>query len=83
MTSFPTQANAFVSFLWSKTAQQLYGKNGYRPVRADVAKQFHFPKPKDLFTIRTLGSWPTIETEFFDPEYGIMAKIERNKGVQP
>jgi sulfate transport system substrate-binding protein len=77
------QANAFVKFLWSKTAQNLYGENGYRPVVASVLKKFFFKNPKTLFTIQKLGSWPAVETRFFDPTNGIVAKIERSKGVSP
>jgi hypothetical protein len=36
-----------------------------------------------MFTIRSLGSWPAVETKFFDPTNGIVAKIERDKGVSP
>lgn len=78
-----TQATAFVNFLWSTTAQKLYGQNGYRPVVPKVLKTFHFKNPKTLFTIRNLGSWPAVETKFFDPTNGIVAKIERDKGVSP
>jgi sulfate transport system substrate-binding protein len=79
----PTQAKAFVNFLTTKPAQKIWGENGYRPVRADVLKTFHFKNPKTLFTIHYLGSWPNVQREFFDPNYGIMAGIERKKGVQP
>jgi sulfate transport system substrate-binding protein len=82
-TKSPTQAKAFLSFLTTKTAQQLFGRNGYRPVRKDVLKTFHFKNPKVLFNIHYLGAWPNVETQFFDPEFGIMASIERKKGVQP
>lgn len=82
-TRAPKQANAFVSFLYTAGAQRIFGHNGYRPVRADVLRQFHFQKPKTLFTIRNLGSWPKVQTQFFDPTNGIMANIERKKGVAP
>jgi sulfate transport system substrate-binding protein len=82
-TKYPVQANAFVSFLYSTTAQRLFGQNGYRPVRKDVLHQFRFKSPKTLFTIRDLGSWPKVQNEFFNPELGIVAGIERAKGVTP
>lgn len=79
----PAQAKAFVNFLTSTAAQKIWGQNGYRPVRKDVLKTFHFKNPKTLFTIHYLGSWPNVQREFFDPNYGIMAGIERKKGIQP
>lgn len=72
-------ANAFVSFLYGKTAQTIFAQNGYRSVRPDVAKKFKFAKPKTLFTIRKLGGWPTIQRQFFDPTSGYLVTIEHNK----
>jgi sulfate transport system substrate-binding protein len=77
--TYPKAANAFLSFLYSKTAQTIFAQNGYRPVRKDVAKAFDFPRPKKLFTIRDLGSWPTVQRKFFDPTGGYLVKIERNR----
>jgi sulfate transport system substrate-binding protein len=82
-TRSPVQARAFLDFLTSKSAQKIWGQNGYRPVRKDVLTTFHFRNPKVLFTIHYLGAWPNVETQFFDPEYGIMASIERKKGITP
>jgi sulfate transport system substrate-binding protein len=72
-----TEANAFVKFLYSSTAQSIFGQKGYWPVVKSVAKAFHFQKPKTLLTIRDLGSWPAVMTKFFDPTNGIIAQIER------
>lgn len=77
--TYPKAANAFLSFLYSKTAQTIFAQNGYRPVRKDVAKAFDFPRPRKLFTIRDLGSWPTVQRKFFDPTGGYLVKIERNR----
>lgn len=82
-TKHAKEANAFLKFLYSKPAQTIFGQKGYRPVVASVAKKFHFKNPKKLFTIRSLGAWPAVQTKFFDPQNGIMAKIERQKGVSP
>jgi sulfate transport system substrate-binding protein len=79
-TKHPTQANAFFSFLWSSTAQKIFGQKGYRPVVKAVAKQFHFKHPSKLFTINALGGWANIQRDFFDSTNGIMAQIERKKG---
>lgn len=75
------EAKAFLSFLWTKTGQQLFARKGYRPVRADVAQSFHFPKPAQRFTIGKFGGWTLVQKKFFDPQTGIMAQIERSKGV--
>jgi sulfate/thiosulfate transport system substrate-binding protein len=72
-----SQAKAFVQYLYSPTAQSIFGQKGYWPVVKNVAKAFHFQKPKTLFTIRDLGSWPAVMTKFFDPANGIIAQIER------
>ena len=40
-----------------------------------------FPTPKGLFDIESLGGWDEVTTEFFDPENGSVAEIERNLGV--
>jgi sulfate transport system substrate-binding protein len=82
-TKAPTQANAFVKFLTSKTAQRLFADNGYRPVRKDVLKGYTFRKAHTVFTIRTFGGWPRVQTDFFDPQNGIVTKIERAKGITP
>jgi sulfate/thiosulfate transport system substrate-binding protein len=81
MTSgHPAQAQAFFKFLWSSTAQTIFGQKGYRPVVKSVAKKFHFVNPKSLFTIAAVGGWANVQKQFFDPSNGIMAGIERNKG---
>jgi sulfate/thiosulfate transport system substrate-binding protein len=46
-----------------------------------VAAKFNFPKPKTLFTIAKFGGWTAVNTKFFDPQTGIVAKIEQSLGV--
>lgn len=74
-------AKAFVSYLLSNAGQEIWGQQGYRPVVSSVAKQFKFPQPKSLFTISYLGGWTTVESKFFSPTTGSVAKIEQNLGV--
>jgi sulfate transport system substrate-binding protein len=76
-----TQANAFVNYLLSPAGQRLWGQNGYRPVLTAVAKTFSFPAPAALFTIDSLGGWTNVTKQFFDPTTGIVAQIERGRGV--
>ena len=82
-TAHPMQARAFVDFLWTPTAQRLFGESGYRPMLASVAKGFSYRRPPGLFTITSLGlgGWTAVTTKFFDPQNGIVAQIERERGV--
>jgi sulfate transport system substrate-binding protein len=77
-------AKAFYKYLWSSTAQKAFADQGYRPVVKSVAKGYHFFKPPGLFTIGSaklgLNGWGKVNTRFFHPEKGIMAKIERSVG---
>jgi sulfate/thiosulfate-binding protein len=80
-TEHPTEAKAFVSFLLTPAAQDVFAKHGYRPVDASTARKWAktFPKPAGLFTINDLGlgGWSKVSPKFFDPTSGIVAKIER------
>ena len=74
---------AFLDYLYSEEGQQGWADNGYRPVDPDVLEQNRdeFPDPPGLFTIDDLGGWETVATDFFDPEAGSVAEIERDLGV--
>jgi sulfate/thiosulfate transport system substrate-binding protein len=76
-------AQAFLDFLFSEEGQTLFAENGYRPVDKAVLGQFadEFPEPPGLFDIESLGGWETVAAEFFDPESGKVADIERELGV--
>jgi sulfate/thiosulfate transport system substrate-binding protein len=79
-----SEANAFLRFLRSPAAQRVFAKNGYRPVNKAIAGEFKatFPTRPGLFTIEQLGlgGWAKVQTRFFDPDRGIMARIERQVG---
>jgi sulfate transport system substrate-binding protein len=77
----PKAAKAFVAWLESAAGQKAWGQLGYRPVLPKVAATFKFPKPKDLFTITSLGGWTKVSTAFFTPIHGVVAKIEAGLGV--
>jgi sulfate/thiosulfate-binding protein len=79
--SNPTAAKAFVTYLLSPAGQKVWGQQGYRPVLPSVAAKFHFTQPKKLFTIDSLGGWTKVNTSFFDPTTGKVAKIEQGQGV--
>ncbi|MEW9531649.1 sulfate ABC transporter substrate-binding protein [Microbispora sp. NPDC049125] len=74
------EAKAFLDFLYTKDAQTIFAKNGYRPVTQD-ATGVTFPTPPQLFTIDDLGGWPDVTTKFFDAKTGLVADIERKLGV--
>ena len=60
-------AQAFVSFLLSKTGQTDWAKLGYRSVLPSVEAKFRktFPDPKGLFKIGFLGGWDSVTTTYF------------------
>jgi sulfate transport system substrate-binding protein len=79
----PAAAKAFLDYVTTKPAQEVFAKHGYRPVLQDVLQEHakEFPKPKQLFTIDDLGGWTKVNDEFFDPDKGSVAKIEGDAGV--
>jgi sulfate transport system substrate-binding protein len=79
----PEGGQAFIDYLFSPEGQKLFAEGGYRPVDEKVFDEFskEFPEPPGLFTIEELGGWETVATEFFDPENGSIAEVERTLGV--
>src|SRR3989454_5450023 len=75
-----TQANAFLKFLRTPSAQKIFAQNGYRPVVKSAARGFDFPVRPQLFTIKYVGGWAKVESKFFDPRTGVMAKIQGSSG---
>jgi sulfate transport system substrate-binding protein len=73
-------AQKFVSYLLSPAAQAVWASKGYRPVTAGVPAG-QFPTPAGLFTIDSVGGWKKVTKTFFDPESGVVAKIEQSLGV--
>jgi len=78
------KANQFLRFLRTPAAQQVFADNGYRPVDPKVLEKNRkkFPVPRGQFTIDalSLGGWDKVQKRFFDPNTGIMARIERQVG---
>jgi sulfate/thiosulfate transport system substrate-binding protein len=73
-------ARAFVDFLYTKEAQQIFADTGYRPVVDGVESQHDFPTPPKLFDITKFGGWDKVNDEFFDPEAGVVAEIFQSQG---
>jgi sulfate/thiosulfate transport system substrate-binding protein len=78
-TSKPAQE--FVKYLLSPAGQAIWAASGYRPVIAGVPGASKFPTPSGLFTIGSVGGWKNVTKQFFDPEAGIVTKIEQSLGV--
>jgi sulfate/thiosulfate-binding protein len=74
-------AKQFVSYLLTPAAQSTWAAKGYRPVIAGVASSAKFPSPVGLFKIDAVGGWKSATKQFFDPENGIVTKIEQSLGV--
>ncbi len=68
-------ATEYLTFLYSKEAQEIIGKNFYRPVDKDIAakyaKQF---KPLELINIAQFGGWEAAQKKFFADE-GVFDEI--------
>jgi sulfate/thiosulfate transport system substrate-binding protein len=77
----PAEAKAFLRYLRTPQAQEIFVKNGYRPVAEGVPGAGDFPTPSGLFTIEDLGGWQEVVKKFFDPKSSIMADVERHIGV--
>ena len=73
-------AQAFVDFLFTDRAQVIFGTYGYRPVSPSAYSVFDFPRIKHLSRITDIGGWGSVNGKFFDPNNGIMAKVESSVG---
>jgi len=83
-TSEKNTANAFLRFLRTPAAQQVFADYGYRPVVKSVenANRKKFPVRPGLFTIDQLGlgGWDAVQKRFFDPNSSIMARFQKIVG---
>jgi sulfate/thiosulfate transport system substrate-binding protein len=83
-TDHAKEANAFLRFLTTPAAQQVFANNGYRPVVKSVLERNRkkFPVRPGEFTIdaKSIGGWVKAQKRFFDPKAGIMVKIENAVG---
>jgi sulfate/thiosulfate transport system substrate-binding protein len=74
------EAEQFVTFARSEEAQKIFAEKGYRSVRPTLVDEVRYPTPPGLFEITKFGGWSKVNDEFFDPENGIMAEINRDQG---
>jgi sulfate transport system substrate-binding protein len=77
------EAQKFVNWLYTPSAQKIWAENGFRPVDPTVLKQYkaQFPPRPQLFKIGYVGGWDKVNKQFFDPTNGIVTKIEQSLGV--
>ena len=75
------RATRFLEFLRSEAGQRIFVEEGYRPVLDSVNDPKRFPQPKQLFEIDEFGGWGPVNEKFFDADKGVMAEINRAKGV--
>jgi sulfate/thiosulfate transport system substrate-binding protein len=79
-SSNPHKSKAFVDFLYTPEAQEIFVHKGYRPVVDGVAGADEFPSPPALFEIDKFGGWDKVNDEFFDPGQGTIAEIFESQG---
>jgi sulfate transport system substrate-binding protein len=82
-SSNKASAQKFVDFTLSKAGQKIWADSGYRPVDLSVFRQYKakYPPRPQLFKVGYVGGWAKVQKQFFDPNTGIMAKIEQGLGV--
>jgi sulfate/thiosulfate transport system substrate-binding protein len=76
----PDKAKAFVDFLYTPKAQEIFAGKGYRPVVKGTKTTEDFPTPPKLFEITKFGGWGDVNDTFFDPEKGVIAEIFKSQG---
>jgi sulfate/thiosulfate transport system substrate-binding protein len=74
------EAQAFLRYLYTPAAQKLFAQSGYRPVVKVATKGYSFPVRPQQFTVDYLGGWTKVQKKFFDPNTGLMTKIEQGLG---
>ncbi len=79
-------ANAFIRFMKSVPAQELFAQYGFRPVNPQVAAEAsvkkEFPVRPGIFKIddKYIGGWRNADKVWFDPKSGRMVQIEQADG---
>ena len=63
----PEKAKAFLDFLKTPEAQEIYADQGLPEHHPRGGRQVDLPGPKKLFEIDKFGGWDKVNAEFFDP----------------
>jgi sulfate transport system substrate-binding protein len=83
------KAKDFLQYVLSPAGQQIYEQYGFRPVGSGVAKTTvkgandpadAFPQPRHLTTVADLGGWDKVSKEYFDPDTGLVSRIQAQTG---
>ncbi|HLF28281.1 MAG TPA: sulfate ABC transporter substrate-binding protein [Anaerolineae bacterium] len=63
-------AEAFVEFLFTRPAQEIFAQYGLRSVDPEVAQATaeQYPPVEDLFTVKDFGGWQDVADKFFDDD---------------
>lgn len=76
-------AEAFINFLWSSDAQRIFALHGFRPVNADIAKEFNVgvAPTADATQVATIGSvaltFPPVTDQFTIGEFGGWSEVRK------
>ena len=82
-------AKDFFAFALTTPGQQIFASKGFRPAVTGVTPGTvqgandpanPYPSVPKLTTISQLGGWSTVNKTFFDPDNGIVTKIEAQTG---
>lgn len=85
----PPAAKKFLAYVESGAGQRALAGVGFRPLdSADVPATVNgandpsnpYPPVARLETVDDLGGWSKVNTEFFDPDHGIVTQIEKAAG---
>lgn len=77
-------AEAFVDFLFTKEAQEIFAQHGLRSPDEEVANAnaTTYPPIEDLFTIDDFGGWEQATPTFFGEEGVFYQVLEKVQGIQ-
>ena len=67
------------TYLRTTAAQRIFARTATAR-RAYRGPRFLFPTRPQLFTIKWLGGWAKVDKRFFDPNSGIVTRIQRQTG---
>ena len=82
-------AKRFLAYVESDAGQRALAAEGFRPLKSDDVPAkvsgandpaHPYPAIPKLATIAGLGGWSTVTAKFFDPDHGIVTRIEQAKG---
>jgi len=73
-------AEAYLKFLYTEAAQDIIGKNGYRPTSPKAREKYAAQLPElKLFTLKdVIGGWPQAQARFFN-DGGVFDQIYQPK----